>query len=132
MTQCPKSLGNSVIHSSLRHLSFVIWLICAGLVLAGCEREEVRGTPPRIASVTPAGTDLLIAVGGADHLVAVSNYDDDREGITGKPRIGDYSNVDWEKLASVHAQYLLLQESPDRVSDAIKERCTELGIAIVN
>jgi iron complex transport system substrate-binding protein len=129
MAKVIRKFGHSFI---IRHLSFVISLACVALVPAGCERDQVTGISPRIASVTPAGTDLLIAVGGADHLVAVSNYDDDREGVTGKPRIGDYSNLDWEKLASVHARYLLLQESPDRVSDAMKERCGELGITIVN
>jgi iron complex transport system substrate-binding protein len=112
--------------------SFLALLSFTFLAPPGCERDQTPGVYPRVASVTPAGTDLLIAVGGADHLVAISTYDDDREGVTGKPRIGDYSNVDWEKLASVHANYLLLQESPDRVSDAMKEQCSELGLTIVN
>lgn len=87
---------------------------------------------PRIASATPAGTNILIGIGAGDTLVAVSDFDDDREGIADKPRIGDYDNIDWEKLAAAHPNYLLLQEAADRISEAVKQRCTDLGIQIVN
>jgi iron complex transport system substrate-binding protein len=114
---------------------FGLAVACLFLWIGGCAKSEAPAAPgvsPRVASVTPAGSDLLIAVGGEENLVAVSNYDDDREGITGKPKIGDYQNVDWEKLASVNPQYLLLQESPDRVPDAVVQRCQALGVTIVN
>jgi iron complex transport system substrate-binding protein len=115
---------------------FAIAALCLFLGHAGCSRPAppppAADAPIRVASTTPAGTDLLIAIGGADNLVAVSDFDDDREGTAGKPRIGDYQNIDWEKLASVRPQYLLLEESEDRISDAIRQRCSDLGIQIVN
>lgn len=104
-------------------------------LLISCGNPDSNSVPaaqPRVASVTPAGTDLLLGIGAADHLVAVSNFDGDREGIAGKPRIGDYQTIDWEKLASVHPQILLIQESANRVTDAINQRSNDLGIRIVN
>ena len=38
---------------------------------------------PAVASLSPAATDLLIGMGAGDHLVAVSNFDADRDDIRG-------------------------------------------------
>lgn len=74
----------------------------------------------------------MIAIGAADQLVGVSNYDDDREGTAGKPRIGDYQNIDWEKVSELRANVLLLQYALDRLPAFIQQRCQEMGIRIVN
>ncbi|MGD0464294.1 MAG: ABC transporter substrate-binding protein [Tepidisphaeraceae bacterium] len=100
-------------------------------------QEEIkhRASSPggiRIASITPAGTDLVIGIGAGDCLVAVSNFDDDREGTAGKPRIGDYQNINWEKLAGLGANVLLLQYAQDRVPPYIQQKCADLGIRTVN
>ncbi|MDP9172689.1 MAG: ABC transporter substrate-binding protein [Planctomycetota bacterium] len=87
---------------------------------------------PRVASVTPAGTDLLIGIGAGDHLVGVSNYDDAREGTADKPRVGDYQNIDWEKLSPLGAQILIVFYAADRIPPALQERCDAQGIKIVN
>jgi iron complex transport system substrate-binding protein len=87
---------------------------------------------PRVASVTPAGTDLLIGIGAADHLVGVSNYDDPREGIVGKPKIGDYQNIDWETLAQLKPQILIVFYAADRIPPALQQRCEQMEIRIVN
>ena len=86
----------------------------------------------RIASVTPAGTDLVIGIGAGDRLVGVSNFDGDREGTAGKPRVGDYQNINWEKLAGLGANVLLLQYAQDRVPGYIQQKCADMGIKIVN
>lgn len=85
-----------------------------------------------IASITPAGTDLVIGIGAGDRLVGVSNFNDDREGTAGKPRIGDYQNINWEKLAGLGANVLLLQYAQDRVPPYIQQKCADLGIKIVD
>jgi iron complex transport system substrate-binding protein len=86
----------------------------------------------RVASVTPAGTDLLVGIGAGDRLVGVSNFDDDREGIAGKPRIGDYRTIDWEKLSTLRPNVLLLQYAPDRIPTYLQQQCAVMGIRIVN
>jgi iron complex transport system substrate-binding protein len=87
---------------------------------------------PRVASITPAGTDLLIGIGAADHLVGISNYDDAREGTAGKPKVGDYQTIDWEKIAVVQPQVLVIQYADDRVPPGVAQRCDDLGIKLVN
>ncbi len=109
----------------------------------GVPGEGNRGNPAKsdapapaggvaIASITPAGTDLVIGIGAGDCLVGVSNFDDDREGTAGKPRIGDYQNINWEKLAGLGANVLLLQYAQDRVPPYIQQKCADMGIKIVN
>jgi iron complex transport system substrate-binding protein len=86
----------------------------------------------RIASITPAGTDLLVGIGAGDRVVGVSTFDDDREGLAAKIRVGDYQNVNWEKLSECGANVLVLQYAPDRLPAYMQQRCAEMGIRIVN
>ena len=87
---------------------------------------------PRVASVTPAGTDILIGIGAANHLVAISYYDDIRQGLTKLPRVGDYDSIDWEKLAALHPQFLLTQHGDNRVQAGLEEHFAKLGIKVIN
>jgi iron complex transport system substrate-binding protein len=121
-------------HASPSKTPIIAGMIAISLLIScgNPDTNSVPGAEPRVASATPAGTDLLVGIGAADHLVAVSNFDDDREGIIGKPRIGDYQTIDWEKLASVHPQILLIQEASNRVTDAINQRSEDLGIRLIN
>jgi cobalamin transport system substrate-binding protein len=111
-------------------------LAVAGGVLVGRWSSRPAAPVPaptiRIASITPAGTDLVVAIGAADKLVGISNFDVDRPETAGKPRIGDYQNINWEKLAGVSANVLLIQYGADRVPDYIQQRCADLGMRVVN
>ena len=118
-----------------------IFAVALALVAGAAALMSFRATNPqpppnppgvRIASITPAGTTLLVAMGMADRIVGVSNYDDDREGVSGRLRVGDYQNIDWEKLSECRANILLLQYAPDRLPDFIPQRCAQMGIRIVN
>jgi len=86
---------------------------------------------PRVASSVPAATDLLLGIGAGNHLVGVSYYDDDRL-AGGRPKIGDYQSIDWEKLIAGRAQVLVTQYSPGRIPSGLEDRCRQLGIEIVN
>lgn len=114
----------------------VMGAIVAGMLLARCgpgtDEHSNQAGPVRIASITPAGTDLVIGLGAGDDLVGVSNYDDDREGTAGKARVGDYQTIEWEKLAVLKPNILILQYSQDRVPADIKQRCDANGIRVVN
>jgi len=112
--------------------------VLAGMVLQRHQQQQkllhkMAPVPAvRVASITPAGTDLLIGMGAANDLVGVSNFDDEREGTAGKPRIGDYQSIDWEKLSAVDANVLLVQYAPDRMPGYVKQQCAAMGIHVVN
>ena len=87
---------------------------------------------PTLASLSPAATDLLLGMGARDHLVAVSNFDADRDETRGLPRVGDYRTQDWEKLSALRPRKMIIQLRPDRLPAGLGDRAQELGIELVN
>jgi iron complex transport system substrate-binding protein len=85
-----------------------------------------------VASLVPAATDLIIAMGRSDRLVAVSNYDSPRGVDKPLPKVGDYQNTDWEQIRTIRPTVMIRQFAPDRVPPGLTERCGELGIRLVN
>lgn len=85
----------------------------------------------RVASLVPAATDMLVGLGSRDHLVAVSNFESLAE-VKGLPRVGDYQTTDWEALARLRPDVMVIQIAPERVPAGLKRRAEELGIELVN
>jgi iron complex transport system substrate-binding protein len=111
------------------------------LMVFGCDDRTARSpstpttspnSPQKIASLVPAATDLLIAMGAGDRLIAVSNYDFDREGVRGLPRVGDYQTIDWEQLGSLRPDVMILAQRLDRFPAGVVQRASDLHIRIVN
>jgi ABC-type Fe3+-hydroxamate transport system substrate-binding protein len=104
----------------------------------GCERSAAvapttqASGPKTVASLVPAATDMIIAMGARDRLVAVSNWDAERPEIAGLPRVGDYRTIDWEKLASLRPDVMVVQWRPDKMPPGAAERAAELNIQFVN
>jgi iron complex transport system substrate-binding protein len=118
-----------------RSVEIAVIGLCLLLGAAGCGRQDQGGSPsaaqPTVASLSPAATDLIIGIGGAGHLVAVSDYDEDRPGATGLPRIGDFDHVDWEKLAAAGPKILVTQFGNRMPADLV-QRCADLGIKVID
>lgn len=74
---------------------------------------------------------MLIGLGAKDHLVAVSNYESTPE-VKDLPRVGDYQTTDWETLARLHPDVMIIQIAPDRVPPGLKQHADELKIELVN
>ncbi len=85
-----------------------------------------------MASLVPAATDLIIAMGAGNHLVAVSNLDHARPEIRDLPRVGDYQNTDWEKLRELRPDVMVIQQAPDRVPEGLRRRADNLKIRLIN
>lgn len=68
-------------------------------------------------------------MGAGDRLVGVSTYDNDPR-VVSKPRVGDYENVDWERIASIAPGGMIMQMAPDRLPVGLKDRAAKLGIAL--
>lgn len=116
----------------------VLWWTAAALMLAGagCGKEPPSPTtrPGKItvASLVPAATDLIIGMGAADQLVAVSTYDRDRPGLPSLPRVGDYQNTDWERLRQLRPQMMIVQIAPERMPAGLQQRCDDVGFSLLN
>ena len=111
--------------------------IIALTTLVGCDNSQPPAPPttasaPRLASLSPAATDLLLSMNAGERLVAVSNYDAERSDTKLLPRVGDYQNVDWEKLAQLKPTAMIVQGRPDRMPAGLTTRAELLGIKVVN
>ncbi len=87
---------------------------------------------PTVASMVPAATDLLLAMGAQNHLVAVGNYDAERAELRGLPRAGDYLTIDWEQLIVIRPEVLLIQNAEDKIVPGTRRRASELSVRLVN
>jgi ABC-type Fe3+-hydroxamate transport system substrate-binding protein len=117
---------------SAAHLT--LWLLL--IVLTSCDKKpSSAATQPAgvtVASLVPAATDLILAMGSGDRLVAVSNYDSAE--ITGRklPHVGDYQTTDWETLASLRPTVMVIEMDPGRLAPGFSAKTRESGIKLVD
>ena len=107
-------------------------------LLAGCDDGAATAPPqastrpqvkqPAVASLSPAATDILLAIGGREHLVAVSNYDRGKPPVNGLPAAGDYLTVDWERLGALRPGVVVVQARETSAPAGFKQRAEKLGI----
>jgi iron complex transport system substrate-binding protein len=103
---------------------------------AACDRatpgpQSPQKKSPTVASLVPAATDLIVGMGAADHLVAVSNYNRGPE-TADLPRVGDYQTVDWEKLTVLRPDVLISFYGPGHTPAGFLEKIDDLHIAQLN
>lgn len=115
---------------------FSVGLVIVAILIFKHPRAEnpaafPQAIQPTVATVTPAGTDLVIGIGAADHLVAVSDVDEDRAGTIGLPRVGDFDHIDWETLAAAKPNILVTQYG-DRMPAGLIDRCNDLDIKVID
>jgi iron complex transport system substrate-binding protein len=115
----------------------------AGLWGFACDRDAATsGTAtapatqsvarPSVASLSPGATDLLIGMGAADHLVAVSNWDGENPQTRGLPRVGDYRSIDRERLSELRPDVVVVQWRADKLPPGTAEFVSSLGARLVN
>lgn len=108
-----------------------LFLTLSLLLLAACNRETAESSDERSAvSLSPAATDLILAMESADLLKGVSTYDQGKE-LAAVPFVGDYENVDWERIASIKPSLMFVQSDPSRLPPGMQERAAKLGIELV-
>jgi iron complex transport system substrate-binding protein len=126
--------------SKVRVAALFFFMGGALVLLAGCsKREQVAATRPTelegpmtVASLVPAATDLIVGMGAAEHLVAVSNYDAVQLAGRELPRAGGYGEPDWELLSTLKPRVMIIQMEPTRLPTGFLEKVERRGIQLVN
>ena len=110
-----------------------VTLLASALALAACDRPSPPPASPArsaeagaIVSLSPAATGLVVAIGTADRLVGVSTFDADPR-VAKLPRVGDYENVDWERIRALAPKHLITQVAPERLPAGFVEQAHSIG-----
>lgn len=111
-------------------------LLCLLPLLAvACDGATDTNAPARngkIVCLSPAATDLIVQMGLKDRLIGISPWDADPDLKARLPKVGDYERVDWEKVAELKPEFLIVQGKPDRMPAGLKEKCAEHRVTLVN
>ncbi len=84
--------------------------------------------PQRIVSCSPAGTEVLYALGLGDRVVGVTNWCNYPEEAKKKPKIGDIAPVNIEKILSLRPDLVVAHELNGK--EAV-ENLTSLGLPVL-
>lgn len=108
--------------------------VLVGVFFTGCDqpRQQQQSDLPRIASMVPAATDILLAIGAKEQLVAVSNYEPADSPVAGLPKVGDYTSVDVERLTAVRPTHIVVFVAPDKLPAGLAERTRRMGTTVMN
>ena len=122
-----------------QRLGPVFFLMMTMNVMIGCDRSSPSPTvappstrPITVASLSPAATEIVIGMGLGDRLVAISNFDPNRDATLNLPRVGDYQTTDWERLASLRPGVMVTQFAADRLPVGLVQKAGEMNIKLVN
>lgn len=76
--------------------------------------------PARIVSTAPSITETLYALGLGDRVVGVTTYCHYPPEARKKPKIGNYTQPDLERIASLRPDLVIIQKNPIRLADKLK------------
>lgn len=124
-----------------RWATVTLLLLMAGtlsyLLAGGCGKgqqgasTQPASVEPRIISLVPSATDLILGMGAGEHLVGVSTFDTAAR-VKGLPRVGDYQTVDWEQIHRLKPQVMVIFQGLDRVPAGMSQQAKDLNIQLVN
>lgn len=97
----------------------------------GHQLSVVSAKEPRIISLVPGATEILVSIGCRDHLTGVSNYDFDPL-VANLPHVGDYQRADWEMISSLRPQWIITQYGPGQTPAGFIAQIDALGARRLN
>lgn len=74
---------------------------------------KLKGEPQRIVSFAPSLTEMVFALGGEGRLAGVTSWCDYPPQAKSKPALGDYNSPNWERIAALKPDLVLLVGSED-------------------
>lgn len=113
-----------MINKWIRHITLSLYLISC------CALADVTTTKPRIISLTPSFTDIVVELGAADLLVGASKLDKQRLPILSHlDTIGNFGSYSLEKIISLQPDTILIW--PSAINPMQQQQLKSLGIKII-
>ena len=103
-------------------LFLLLWLFCIPVwaleVTDDTGRQVVLEKPAqRIITLAPHTTELAFAAGAGEQIVGVVNYSDYPEAATRLPGVGDATQLDRERILTLHPDLIIAWDSGNRPVD---------------
>jgi len=89
---------------------------------------SIEKEPVKIVSLAPRNTEILYALGLEENLFGVTEYCDYPEAAKDKPKIGEFSTVDIERIVKIQPDLIL---ATSMHKDEAVPRLEELGFAVL-
>lgn len=94
---------------------------------------KIKEEPKQIGSMVPSVTETIFAVGAGNRVVGVSTADDYPQEVESIEKIGDYQQVNAEKIASLETDLLFLSfDSTDKEQAKDMEKKTGAKVLVIN
>jgi ABC-type Fe3+-hydroxamate transport system substrate-binding protein len=112
-----------------------VWLAAVAAVwaLTGCAAEEPAPPPPhdgpRLLSLAPSITRVLVALGAAERIVGVDRYSYAQGGLPGVASLGGLFSPDLERAIELRPTHVLAIETAEQRS--FLDRLRERGVRVV-
>lgn len=93
----------------------------------------LRGPAQRVVSAAPHATELVVAAGGAAHLVGVDRYSDYPSQVTALPKVGDGLNLNIEQVLTLKPDLVIFWapgNTPGKQDQQLQTRLQAFGIAV--
>jgi iron complex transport system substrate-binding protein len=94
------------------------------LLIASCSAPESKElsmrSPRRIISIVPSVTETLFAMGLADNVIAVGDFDRFPPEVEKKPKIGGLINPNLERILALHPDLVITYGSQDLLSQRLQ------------
>lgn len=90
----------------------------------------IPARPERIASLTPATTEILFAVGAGARVIATTDFDDYPPEAIALPDVASYQGVDVEKIVGLEADLVVAGGNNFNSPDAL-DKLRSLGIPVL-
>jgi vitamin B12 transport system substrate-binding protein len=97
--------------------------LLVGLLLALCGTAQAA---ERVVTLAPSLTEIVLELGAADRLVGVLDAGERPAALKAVPSVGQYGQLDMERLLSLKPDLLLLW--PGSVGPAQREQLSRFGI----
>jgi iron complex transport system substrate-binding protein len=99
------------------------------LILCCTQREEREIARPRVISLVPSVTETIFALGGEDHLLAVTSYCNFPEEARSLPQVGDLTSPSYERIVELDPDIVYVMLPLQR---KICEDLERLGISCID
>jgi iron complex transport system substrate-binding protein len=109
---------------------FVQTVVVATLLIQGVGFERPAfaqtennkdGQKTRIVSLAPSNTELIYSLGAQDKLVGISSYCSYPPETKSKPKVGSFVSINWERLARLKPDVVLLVQGQESLSFQLKK-----------